>query len=48
MSVFDFSLFARGGPMMGVLLAMGIIAAVMFVERTLYLHRGQILSLIHI
>ena len=44
MSVFDFSLFARGGPMMGVLLAMGIIAAVMFVERTLYLHRGQIRS----
>jgi biopolymer transport protein ExbB len=44
MSVFDFSLFARGGPMMGVLLAMGIIAAVLFVERTLYLHRGQIRS----
>ena len=45
MSLFDFSLFARGGPMMGVLLAMGLIAAVvMFVERTLYLHRGQIRS----
>lgn len=40
----DVSLFARGGPMMWVLFAMGLIAVVLFVERTLYLHRGQIRS----
>lgn len=40
----DLTLFARGGPMMWVLLAMGFIGVVLFVERTLYLHRGQIRS----
>jgi Biopolymer transport proteins len=40
----DLTLFARGGPMMWVLLAMGAIGVVLFVERTLYLHRGQIRS----
>ncbi len=40
----DLTLFARGGPMMWVLLAMGLIGVVLFVERTLYLHRGQIRS----
>lgn len=44
MSVFDFSLFARGGPMMWVLLGLGLFALMLFVERTLYLHRGQIRS----
>ena len=44
MSVFDFSLFAKGGPMMWVLLAMGLVGLVLFIERTLYLHRGQIRS----
>ena len=44
MSVFDLSLFAKGGPMMWVLLALGILCFVLFVERTLYLHRGQIRS----
>ncbi len=44
MSVFDFSLFAQGGPMMWLLLAMGIIALMLFVERALFLHRGQIQS----
>jgi len=44
MSVFDFSLFAKGGPMMWVLLAMGLVCLVLFIERTLYLHRGQIRS----
>ncbi|MBI4622706.1 MAG: MotA/TolQ/ExbB proton channel family protein [Verrucomicrobia bacterium] len=39
---FDFSLFARGGPMMWVLLALALLAVMLFVERTLYLHRGQI------
>ena len=39
---FDLSLFSRGGPMLWVLLALALIAVVLFVERTLYLHRGQI------
>jgi biopolymer transport protein ExbB len=42
MSGFDFSLFSKGGPMMWVLLALGVFGLVLFVERTLYLHRGQI------
>ncbi len=42
MSVFDFSLFAKGGPMMWVLLLLGLMGLVLFVERALYLHRGQI------
>ncbi len=42
MSVFDPSLFAKGGPMMWVLLVLGVFALVLGIERTLYLHRGQI------
>jgi biopolymer transport protein ExbB len=41
---FDFSLFSRGGPMMYVILLMAVIGVVLFVERTLFLHRGQIRS----
>ncbi|HYP16878.1 MAG TPA: MotA/TolQ/ExbB proton channel family protein [Opitutus sp.] len=44
MRTFDFSLFARGGPMMWVLFVMALIGVVLFVERLLYLHRGQIRS----
>jgi biopolymer transport protein ExbB len=44
MSAFDFSLFAQGGPVMWVLLFMALVGIVLFVERTLYLHRGQIRS----
>jgi biopolymer transport protein ExbB len=44
MSAFDFSLFADGGPMMIVVLIMAVVALVLFIERTLYLHRGQIRS----
>jgi biopolymer transport protein ExbB len=44
MSVFDLHLFARGGPMLWVIAAMGVLAVVLFIERTLYLHRGQISS----
>jgi biopolymer transport protein ExbB len=44
MSVFDFSLFAKGGPMMWVLLLLGIITLMLFLERALFLHRGQIRS----
>jgi biopolymer transport protein ExbB len=42
MSVFDFSLFVKGGPMIWVLFALGLMGVVVFVERALYLHRGQI------
>lgn len=42
MSVFHLSILTRGGPMMLVLLVLGLIAFVFFVERVLYLHRGQI------
>lgn len=44
MSAFDFSLFARGGPMMWILLLLGVLGLMLFIERTLYLHRGQIRS----
>jgi biopolymer transport protein ExbB len=45
MAVLDnFTLFAKGGPMMWVLLALGILCFMLFVERTLYLHRGHIRS----
>jgi biopolymer transport protein ExbB len=44
MSGFDYSLFARGGPMIWVLAALALIALVIFIERTLFLHRGQIPS----
>jgi biopolymer transport protein ExbB len=36
------SLLANGGPMIWVLLALGLVLVVVFVERALYLHRGQI------
>ncbi|MCC6415570.1 MAG: MotA/TolQ/ExbB proton channel family protein [Opitutaceae bacterium] len=42
MSVYNFSLFAEGGPMMWVLLALGFLCLLLFLERVLYLHRGQI------
>ncbi|HVS51443.1 MAG TPA: MotA/TolQ/ExbB proton channel family protein [Opitutaceae bacterium] len=42
MSGFDFNLFARGGPMIWVLLALGALGVMLFIERALYLHRGQI------
>ncbi|EIP99540.1 biopolymer transport protein [Opitutaceae bacterium TAV1] len=44
MDGFHLSLLARGGPMMWVLLLMGALGLVLFIERTLYLHRGQIRS----
>jgi biopolymer transport protein ExbB len=42
MSRFDFSLFSKGGPMIWVLLVLAVIGVMLFIERTLYLHRGQI------
>lgn len=44
MDAFQLSLLAKGGPMMWVILLMAVIGAVLFIERTLYLHRGQIRS----
>jgi biopolymer transport protein ExbB len=44
MSAFDFSLFARGGPMMWILLLLGVVGLMLSIERALYLHRGQIRS----
>ena len=38
------SLLASAGPMTWVLLILGLVLLVVFVERTLYLHRGQIRS----
>jgi len=40
----SFDLLSKGGPMMWVLLAMGIVGTLIFIERLLYLHRGQIRS----
>jgi biopolymer transport protein ExbB len=39
-----FDVFAQGGPMMWVLLAMSLAGTLIFIERILYLHRGQIRS----
>lgn len=39
---FDFSLFAKGGPMLWVLVALGFLGLVLFIERVLFLHRCQI------
>jgi len=44
MSALNISILSRGGPMMLVLLILGLIAFVFFIERVLYLHRGQIRS----
>jgi biopolymer transport protein ExbB len=42
MSVFELSLFAKGGPVMWLLFVLGVLGAVLVIERVLYLHRGQI------
>lgn len=44
MDASNLSLLERGGPVMWVLLMLGTLALVLFVERMLYLHRGQIRS----
>ena len=44
MPVFNLSLFAKGGPMIWVLLALGLLGVMLVVERSLYLHRVQIRS----
>ncbi|NBD37334.1 MAG: MotA/TolQ/ExbB proton channel family protein [Verrucomicrobia bacterium] len=42
MNLPDLQLFDRGGPMVWVLLALSFFGFVLFLERTLFLHRGQI------
>ncbi|MBA3850165.1 MAG: MotA/TolQ/ExbB proton channel family protein [Opitutus sp.] len=44
MSVFSYNVFSKGGPVMWLLLAVGLVALVIFIERALFLHRGQIRS----
>src|SRR5271154_3983554 len=44
MTTMESSVLARGGPMMWVILAFGLVLVVLFIERALYLHRGQIRS----
>lgn len=44
MTDFSFSLFAKGGPIMWLLVVLGVAAVVVFAERTLFLHRSQIRS----
>lgn len=44
MNVFNLGLFEQGGPIMWLLLLLSIIALVLFMERALFLHRGQIRS----
>jgi len=42
MKFFDLSLMERGGPLMWPLLFLSLLGFVFFLERTLYLHKGQI------
>jgi biopolymer transport protein ExbB len=44
MTAFSYSVFAQGGPVMWLLLLLGLTALVIFIERALFLHRGQIRS----
>jgi len=44
MTAFSYSIFASGGPVMWLLILLGLAAVVIFVERALFLHRGQIRS----
>lgn len=44
MEFWNFSLLEKGGPMMWALLGLSILGFIFFIERTLYLHKGQIRS----
>ena len=44
MEIIDYSLIKQGGLIMWPLLALSLIALILFIERTLYLHKGQIRS----
>jgi biopolymer transport protein ExbB len=41
MSGIDFPLFARGGPVMWLLAGLALLGLTLFIERTLFLHRGH-------
>lgn len=42
MNLLNFSLIEQGGPVMWILLAVSLFGFIIFIERTLFLHRGQI------
>lgn len=42
MDIPDLSLFRQGGPLMWPLLLVGLVGFIFFIERTLFLHQGQI------
>lgn len=44
MTAFSYSVFAQGGPVMWLLVLLGLAALVVFSERALFLHRAQIRS----
>ena len=44
MTAYSYSVFAKGGPVMWLLFLLGLTAVVIFIERALFLHRGQIRS----
>jgi len=44
MSALNLSLFVKGGPIIWVLLFVGVVGVMIFIERVLFLHRGQIRS----
>lgn len=44
MTAFSYSVFAQGGPVMWLLVLLGLAALVVFIERALFLHRAQIRS----
>ena len=44
MTEFSYSVFAKGGPVMWLLVLLGLVALIIFIERALVLHRGQIRS----
>jgi biopolymer transport protein ExbB len=44
MTAFSYSVFAQGGPVMWLLILLGLAALVVFIERALLLHRAQIRS----
>jgi biopolymer transport protein ExbB len=44
MTAFSYNVFTKGGPVMWLLVGLGLTALVVFVERALFLHRAQIRS----
>ena len=42
MSGLNFTVFGKGGPMLWVLAGLALLGMTLFIERSLYLHRGQI------